>query len=286
VHWSGRFSDEVTATRSQLTRALALLEQVPRNHPGHPDQKSHGRKGGTKADAQTADLPRVENPEDRRAQAMGTNPGYLGPYTGPVTPKIKRDGGANYAENCSRVVIAYEMRRRGIDVTAGAGSPVGDTIAAYVHTFRQDGKYSLRLAEDLSRNMSVRQVATEVESWPHGARGIVTIQGHTLSVERDTKTGKAVFIDAQTAKKKSPVLTRAQLEARMKSRGAPTDKWTAVARVDDLDLSDHGLRYVESPRLSIADGQVGKTAFPTDPDSPTFSSFEQIAALPPDDSYP
>ena len=81
-------------------------------------------------------------------------------------------------------------------------------------------------------------------------------------------------------------MTRAQFEARAKSRGAPTDKWAAVARVDDLDLSDYGLRYVESPSLSIADGHVGKTRLPQDPDSDSFSTFEQIAALTPDDSYP
>lgn len=279
-------AEQGRADRAQWRLVVATLNPVNRTYKRGKDGRFASTGGGAAADAQIEALPRVENPGDRRAQAAATNPGYLGPYRGPVTPEIERAGGVGYSHNCTRCVIAYEMRRRGIDVTAGAGTPRGDTIAAYVHTFRQDGKYSTRLAEDLSRNMSVREIASEVQSWPHGARGIVMIRGHTLSVERDATTGKAVFVDAQAAKKKNPVMTRAQLEARMRQRGAPTDKWAAVGRVDDLSLSDYGLRYVESPRLSLADGKVGKTSFPQDPNSDTFGTFETMAAVPPDDSYP
>ncbi|MBX6386792.1 MAG: hypothetical protein IRZ07_28080, partial [Microbispora sp.] len=199
-------------------------------------------------------LPRIAEPQDMRGTALAANPKYGGggTYEGPVTPAMLADGGVSYAQNCSRVVVAYEMRRRGLDVTAGPGTPMGDTPAVYLRTFRQGGKYATRVVRDLSRNMSARDIAREVESWPLGARGIVTVKGHTLNVERDPVTGRAVFIDAQAAKSKSPVMDLQAFIRRMKARGAPTDRWMAVARVDDLDLSDWGLRYVEAPDLDPA----------------------------------
>lgn len=230
-------------------------------------------------------LPRVADPQDVRAQAMGANPGYLGPYRGPVTPEIERAGNVGYTNNCTRVALAYEMRRRGMDVTAGAATTAGDTVAAYLRTFRLRGKYAVRVERDLSRNMGAREIAAEVETWPLGARGIVTMQGHTLNVERDARTGRAVFIDAQAAKKKQPVMTLAAFIRRAESRGAPTDRWMAVARVDDLDVSDYGLRYVESPGLDIADGDVTKSRYPDTPDD-RLPSDEDLLAMVPDDTYP
>lgn len=272
-----------------LVDLLGLL-----NHPGHSDQRSHGRKKGTAAEPggagsgkvgpKASALDRVDNTDDARAQAMGANPNYGGPYQGPVTDEVRRDG-VSYTQNCTRVAIAYEMRRRGVDVTAGVGTPRGDTTAAYVRTFRDGGKYATRVSEDLGRNMSARQVTDEVEAWPLGGRGIVTVSGHTFNVERNPKTGKATFIDAQAADRKSPVMDVKGLARRMKARGAPTDERMAVARVDDLDVSDYGLRYVESSKLNIANGQVGKSTFPS-PEKGRIASVEEIAAMKPDDSYP
>lgn len=231
-------------------------------------------------------LPRIAEPQDMRGTALAANPKYGGAYEGPVTPAMLADGGVSYAQNCSRVVVAYEMRRRGLDVTAGPGTPMGDTPAVYLRTFRQGGKYATRVVQDLSRNMSAKDIAREVESWPLGARGIVTVKGHTLNVERDPVTGKAVFIDAQAAKSKSPVMDLQAFIRRMRARGAPTDRWMAVARVDDLDLSDWGLRYVEAPDLDPAAAQVRRTPWPDDPDSERFSTLEEMAEMTPDDSYP
>jgi hypothetical protein len=239
-----------------------------------------------KLSPQASRLPKVTDPQDVRVQAVATNPRYGQAYNGPLTPEIERAGAATYTQNCTRVVIAYEMRRRGIRVTAGAGTPLGETTAAYVRSFRLDGKYATRVADDLGRNMSARQVAAEVETWPRGARGIVTIKGHTLNVERDAVTGKAVFIDAQSATSKNPVMNLAAFQRRVQGRGAPTDRFMAVARIDDLDLSDYGLHYVESPELNIADGLVVKTEYPQDPDIDRWSTFEEMAEMPPDDRYP
>jgi len=239
-----------------------------------------------KLSPQASRLPKVTDPQDIRTQAMAANPRYGQAYNGPMTPEIERAGAATYTQNCTRVVIAYEMRRRGIRVTAGAGTPLGETTASYVRTFRLDGKYATRVADDLGRSMSARQVAAEVESWPRGARGIVTMQGHTINVERDMVTGKAVFIDAQSAASKNPVMNLAAFQRRAQARGAPTDKWMAVARIDDLDLSDYGLHYVEAPELDIADGLVAKTEYPQDPALDRWSTFEEMAEMTPDDRYP
>lgn len=294
--WITELSDGVEPVTNSAFFARVLASRRLLNHPGHADQSSHGRKkkgtepptedmaGSGKVGPKASGLGSVDNPGDIRAQAMGANPNYGGPYRGPVTAEVRR-GGVSYTQNCTRVAIAYEMRRRGVDVTAGVGARNGDTTAAYVRTFRDGGRYATRVSEDLGRNMSARQVATEVESWPRGARGIVTVSGHTFNVERNPTTGKATFVDAQAASKKSPVMDSAAMTRRMRARGASTDERMAVARVDDLDVSDYGLRYVESSKLDIANGQIGKSDFPT-PDPGRRASIEEINAMTPDDSYP
>lgn len=262
---------ERIALRADVEPAAAVAEEVARPAAIGP---------------KASKLRKVADPEDMQAQAMGTNPRYLRAYEGPLTREMEEAGGVGYAQNCSRCVIAYEMRRRGLDVTAGAGLTTGDVGAVYLRTFRQDGKYATRIVKDLSREMSARDVAREVESWPRGARGIVTVQGHTLNVERDIATGKVRFIDTQAARDKSPVMDYAAFVRRMKARGAPTDRLVHVARVDDLDLSDYGLRYVESPGLRLTDGRVGRTEYPEDPNSPYSLTWEETEQLTPDDTYP
>jgi len=271
-----------------------MSRQRLENHPGHADQSSHGRKkGGGEQSApggvgpKMAKLPKVDNPDDARAQAMAANPKYGGgAYEGPVTPEVEAQGGASYSQNCTRVALAYEMRRRGLDVTATAGTARGDVPSAYLRSFREDGKYALRVDQDLGRDMSAKEVAAEVEGWPLGGRGIVTMDGHTLNVERDAKTGKAVFVDAQAATSRQPVMTTAQFTRRATSRGASTDAGMAVARVDDLGMSDYSLRYVESSGLSVAHTQVVKTQYPQAPGKDTIPTDAEIAAMTPDDTYP
>ena len=51
------------------------------------------------------------------------------------------------------------------------------------------------------------RIAAEVETWPVGGRGIVTVQGHTLNAERGPN-GKAVFVDAQAARNKTSLFQR------------------------------------------------------------------------------
>ena len=285
-------------TDLRLSRFFAIVElsrQRLENHPGHADQSSHGRKRGAGREAgasgsvgpKMAKLPKVDNPDDVRAQAAATNPkGAGGAYEGPVTDEVMAQGGASYSQNCTRVALAYEMRRRGLDVTATAGTQRGDVPSAYLRSFREDGKYALRVDQDLSRDMSAKDVAAEVEGWPLGGRGIVTMDGHTLNVERDVKTGKAVFVDAQAASSRQPVMSTSQFVRRATSRGADTAGGMAVARVDDLAMSDYSLRYVESSGLSVAHTQVVKTQYPSPPGSDTFPTDAEIAAMVPDDSYP
>jgi len=264
--------DEVTALRGGATPAQVTARLSPPSGTGT-------------VGPQAARLGRVADPQDARAQAVATNPRNGRAYEGPITPEIERSGGVGYSVNCTRVVIAYELRRRGIDVTAGAATTVGDITAAYIRAFRLDGRYATRIAEDLTGSLSAREVADTVATWPRGARGIVILDGHTVNVERDAITGKVVFIDAQNPGRNT-VMTLAQFTARMRSRGASVTEGMAVARVDDLDISDYSLRYVESPELDIADGQVGKSRFPQDPDSDTMTGFDEMADLPPDDTYP
>lgn len=147
----------------------------------------------------------------------GTNPQH---YT----------GAAEYTHNCTRCVVAYEMRRRGLVVEA-APRPTGD-VATKVVRDAFDGRSR---PTDWIDFPSIYDVGDGFED---GARFIIRVSwrsssggrvGHVLTAER--RRGKTVFLEPQSGHE----YTRRQLKDY-------TD--ISAIRVDKLDLKAGSVRFV------------------------------------------
>jgi hypothetical protein len=120
-----------------------------------------------------------------------------------VNPKYKGPSGV-YALNCSRVAQAYELRRRGFDVTASSRRKDISQIWAHLQQIwrRPDGSFPIENIVDIpgiTRNAG--NVSAEIlKKFPEGSRGSVTLYwqkggGHAFNWE--LINGKVQFVDAQ-----------------------------------------------------------------------------------------
>jgi hypothetical protein len=145
-------------------------------------------------------IPTQKVPEYLEKSLMNTNPLY-DPYK------------KGYSTNCARVVNAYEMRRRGFDVTAtpkpigilkNDGSQIKNT---YLNSWRDpvSGKNGFELADDLPGQWSVEQIKNVLKrEHPEGSRGFISQSwnsspkgaGHVYTWE--IENGRVKFYDAQT----------------------------------------------------------------------------------------
>lgn len=121
---------------------------------------------------------------------------------------------SDYRENCQRCVVAYEMRRRGYDVTA-LPTYAGDT-APRVRRTDKNGDWdgwlkAFRKAKPTNVGASrAKGVEDNIEKnmakWGAGSRAVVSLYwkgggGHVFNVEN--VNGSTVAVDAQTGKKVS-----------------------------------------------------------------------------------
>lgn len=139
---------------------------------------------GTGGNASTVSIP----PQPVLDALRGTNPGYS-------------SGEASYRYNCQRCVVAYELRRRGLDVVAKP-LPYGPSRIVWgTELFvSQDGKKPI-----FKRNQPATMVQHKMSQAPDGARFFVFLQwkngagtggAHVFVAE---KAGKTVFyVDPQT----------------------------------------------------------------------------------------
>ncbi|MFG1792657.1 hypothetical protein [Nocardia sp. NPDC049149] len=151
-----------------------------------------------------------------------------------VNPGYDKDD-PNWRRNCSAVTIAYELRRRGLNVEAG---PVADTLIKGI-----EGNHS-------SLAWAQGWVKTGINGLYHafrrpGWRGMVAIryitgEGHMINAEHVPETGLR-FVDGQP----NPPLTDAT--SRLKYAGAI---W--FRRLDDVEeipprsiLEDLGIRFLD-----------------------------------------
>jgi hypothetical protein len=145
-----------------------------------------------------------------------------------VNPKYKK-GESAYTENCTSVVQANELRRRGMDVQAG---PLEK------HLWSSEGGPGGRSSYDIIKNVWGREmvkggkddIIKAFEGYGDGARGVARISwngggGHIFSVEN--AGGTVRFIDA-------PPPGGARDVARYFDMGSGT----RYARLDDLPTPD------------------------------------------------
>ena len=167
-----------------------------------------------------------------------TNPYYNGDYH-------------EYSENCQRVVVAYEARRRGYDVTAQPTYP-GDTLnqVAYVDNAsgisrgRWMGAFQNAKPVNVSATNSdavINNIETKMAGYGNGSRGVVQLfykggGGHVFNVEQ--KNGKTHFVEAQTG----VIKNLSYLKTVMRPERV------ALVRTDNLKFSDRAKNFVTTKK--------------------------------------
>lgn len=167
---------------------------------------------------------------------LHTNPKYSGDYK-------------EYSENCQRVVVAYEARRRGYDVTAQATFK-GDTLNRIAYNDTKNGvargRWMGAFQDAKPLNVSsktasgvISNIDKQMASFGEGSRGVVQIfykggGGHVFNVER--LGGKTKFIEAQTGRVKDINFTMKRVKTNQ----------VALVRTDNLKFSDRAKNFVTS----------------------------------------
>ncbi len=140
----------------------------------------------------------------------GANPNYLPDYK-------------EYSMNCQRCVVAYEMRRRGYDVTALYTFKGDRQSKTY---FGQNGIFygafrhtKVERVGGPQVKSTIKNIENKMSGFGDGSRAIIEVQwknkkaGHVFSVENHH--GKTVYVDAQTGEHVSigNYLSRAKLSS-------------------------------------------------------------------------
>lgn len=160
------------------------------------------------------------------------------------------DGSKNYTYNCQRVVVAYELRRRGYRVAAkpitdfSGADPLPKAINPTTGAMRPGSVPAMFkgaqmvLANQLGSRSKTQHanIVKQMEKWGPGSRAVVQVWwsgsgGHIFNVEN--VKGKVVFIDAQVGKMGDAVSSYFD----PKKRGL-RPSGTVLLRTDNVKLSN------------------------------------------------
>lgn len=169
-----------------------------------------------------------------------------------ANPRFSKDSVyAEYKANCQRVVVAYELRRRGYDVIAQP-TYKNDTMGRIVHIDKEKGIYHSRWSgafqsakienvggRDATQMM--KNINKKMGSYGNGARAVLQVQwrgggAHVFNIER--QNGKTVYIDAQVNRR----YTASYLKGHVKPGSVN------IVRTDTLKLSDRARQSVTTRR--------------------------------------
>lgn len=133
----------------------------------------------------------------------GANPFFSANYT-------------DFSQNCQRCVVAYELRRRGYDVTAQPTFE-NDTLpnirytgknselrqGAWTSAFRHARPVSVGASNEAKVYDNIR---AQMKSYGEGSRAVISVAwkqggGHVFNVEN--KNGRIVYVDGQTGERYS-----------------------------------------------------------------------------------
>lgn len=165
---------------------------------------------------------------------LNSNPYYSGDYR-------------EFSHNCQRVVVAYEARRRGYDVTAQP-TYKGDKLNQIAYEDKKRGisrgRWTGAFKDAQYVNVSAKtekgvmdNIENQMKSYGEGSRGVVQIfykggGGHVFNVEQ--KNGKTQYIEAQTGHVKDFANTLRNVR-----KGE-----VALVRTDNLQFSDRAKNFV------------------------------------------
>lgn len=198
-------------------------------------------------------------PEGREAptlkEALGKKgkPFSLGDSVVETNPNHSYDY-KEFSQNCQRCVVAYELRRRGYDVTA-LPTYQGDKLPQIAYVDTQNNIYAARWrgafqgakTVDVSakgNNPAAEQkvmdnIAAKMREYGNGARAVVQILyrgggGHVFNVEN--QNGYISYVEAQVGKIKDMAKTMGHVR---------TDAVNLV-RVDNLKVSERAKQFVRT----------------------------------------
>lgn len=171
--------------------------------------------------------------------AKGANPYYNPAY-------------GEFSENCQRCVVAYEMRRRGYDVTAQP-SYKGDDMGRQLPYTAANNRKFLKLTGAFkgartegvgasTGDKTLKNIENKMAGYGDGSRGILTFgwkrgnAGHAINVEY--KGGKLHFNDAQVGGK---------YDGKALMKAIKTGSVT-LTRTDNLKVSERMKKSVEQKR--------------------------------------
>lgn len=142
-----------------------------------------------------------------------------------------------YTWNCQRCVNAYEARRRGFDVQAGARKESGDTLPnmrnAKGWPAVYEGGQSALVPIDGRTGSKIRQnIESQMAAYGDGARAIVRVVwqsrgGHVFIAEQ--VNGQTQFIDPQSGKRDVSYYF---------GKGMISSGYTHILRIDDKKFTD------------------------------------------------
>ena len=152
-----------------------------------------------------------------------------------------------FSENCQRCVVAYELNRRGYDVTA-LPTYKGDILPKIAHynpksgTFEGRWKGAFRNAKTVNvgaktEDGAIANIEKAMKSYGSGSRAVVQIfyksgGGHVFNVEN--QRGRIVYVEAQVGKMKSIEWTMSSVDSMSVN----------LVRTDNLKLSDRARNFV------------------------------------------
>lgn len=126
-------------------------------------------------------LPRLDSNVSQADILSQTNPNY--------------DKGEEFEINCQRCVPAYEMRKRGYNVTAKP-LPCDDDIYQYEYLSMWDNPQEIKCS-----GSGLKDIKQYMKSWGDGSRAEISIgfkgsdDSHLIVAEQ--RTGKTIFVDSQ-----------------------------------------------------------------------------------------
>lgn len=125
---------------------------------------------------------------------VATNPRTLEQALKETNPNYNKNHHGKWEQNCQRCVLAYELQRRGYNVTAKPYPGGNDKLArgGWKHVFKGARTLNVKNAIDIEAKM---------KKYGNGARAIVSCQwdtggGHVFIAENDD--GHIRYIDPQT----------------------------------------------------------------------------------------
>lgn len=157
------------------------------------------------------------------------------------------DDFSEYSENCQRCVVAYELRRRGYDVTAlptykgdvlpnGTAKGNGRWMGAF-----QNAKNVLVGAK--TQKSAKANIESQMKKWGDGSRAIVRVgwkgtnYGHVFNVEN--RKGRMYFVDAQIGQ-------RVNINEYLSQARTDTIR---LVRTDNLRISDRAKKSVTTQKF-------------------------------------